>query len=181
MQFTFACVAMTGEVCNRGAAVFLSAVFSGAATPAPWASAAVGHPLRVCCAAGRSPSCVHDDAATAGAVAGAALQLSRRRERQRERKRECTPVGALVGRRRPLTQRFRRYARVSAVGCLYACCLGCLEPECGCAQLEHVFAHLPLCPCAWLCAMLRPFVAVVPRQQPAFVVLGRLVMWKKTP
>ena len=56
VQFTFACVAMAGEVCNRGAAVSLSAVFSGAATPAPWASAAVGHPLRVCCAAGRSPS-----------------------------------------------------------------------------------------------------------------------------
>ena len=56
VQFTFACVVMIGEVCNRGAAVSLSAVFSGAATPAPWASAAVGHPLRVCCSAGRSPS-----------------------------------------------------------------------------------------------------------------------------
>ena len=119
MHFTFACVAMTGEVRTRGAAVFVSAVFSGAATPAPWASAAVGHPLRVRCAAGRSPSCVHDDAATAGAVSGAALQLSRRREpqreRERERERECTPVGALVG---PLAAAHAAFSSLCA-------CLGC--------------------------------------------------------
>ena len=61
-----------------------------------------------------------------------------------------------MGRWRPLTQRFRRFARVCAAGCLYACCLGCLEPDCGCAQLQHVLTHLSWCRCAWRCAMLGP-------------------------
>ena len=125
----------------------------------------LGHPPRsgihyVCAVPPGGARRAHDDAATAGAVAGAALQLSRRRERQRQRQRqrqrECMLVGALVGRWRPLTQRFRRFARVCAVGCLYACCLGCLEPDCGCAQLQHVLTHLPLCRWTWRCAMLGP-------------------------
>ena len=71
VHFTFACVAMTGEVCNRGAAVFLSAVFSGAATPAPWASAAVGH--HYACAV------------PPGGARRACPTMQRRRERLQER------------------------------------------------------------------------------------------------
>ena len=72
VQFTFACVAMTGEVCNRGAAVFVSAVFSGAAKPAPWASTAVGHPLRLCAVRLGQARRACMAAAAAGATEGAA-------------------------------------------------------------------------------------------------------------
>ena len=67
----------------------------------------LGHPPRsgihyVCAVPPGGARRAHDDAATAGAVAGAALQLSRRRERQRQRQRqrqrECMLVDALVGR-----------------------------------------------------------------------------------
>ena len=104
-----------------------------------------------------------NDAATAGAVAGAALQLSRRRERQRQRQRECMLVGALVGRRRPLTQRFRRFARVCAAGCLYACCLGCFGAGlrlCTTSAHAHTLVIVSVCMAvryAWA------FVAMEPR------------------
>ena len=106
---------------------------------------------------------MHDDAATAGAVAGAALQLSRRRERQRQRQRECMLVGALVGRRRPLTQRFRRFARVCAAGCLHACCLGCFGAGlrlCTTSARAHTLVMVSVCMAvryAWA------FVAMEPR------------------
>ena len=123
VQSTFACTTMAGEVYTRGAAVFVSAVFSGAATPAHWASATSGIHYACAVLAGRSPSRVHDDAATAGAVAGAALPLSRRRERERkrerERDRECSPGRCAGGPTAPLTQRFRCFARVSVL--LAAC------------------------------------------------------------
>ena len=88
VQFTFACVAMVGEACTRGAAVFVSAVFSGAATPANWASTMVGHPPHACAVpqGGARRACTN--AAMAGALAGAALQLSLRWERERERERD---------------------------------------------------------------------------------------------
>ena len=65
-------------------------------------------------------------------------------------------VGALVGPRRHSRSVFVAL-RVSVL--LAACTRAAwavLEPDCGCAQLQHVLTHLSWCRCAWRCAMLGP-------------------------
>ena len=72
VQFTFACMAMAGEICTGGAAAFVFGAFSGVAMPTHWASAITAF----------TTACVL--CGWARLVARAWLQ--RRRERRKERR-----------------------------------------------------------------------------------------------
>ena len=88
VQLTFACVVMTGESRYRGAAVLVSADFSGAATPAhrtPGTSCI--HP-RVCAVRPGKARRACTPAAATGATPGAAVRIGRRRVRPRGRERD---------------------------------------------------------------------------------------------